>query len=155
MPPQSIDTRRARYSNPTVPSFQKLKCSTQGFTVPSNPQKNVTTSLRSSWSTASGFLQCSANAWRRLPCWSVAFTLNLDAEVCFSIKVFANWNFWTANATSTALKTRNLAFLQRSKTSYLDFKLLLADWFAWKNLRRLGDIYNVYNYWHDSGSYNY
>ena len=33
--------------------------------------------------------------------------------------------------------------------------LLLADWFARKNLRWHSDIYNVYYYWHDSGSYNY
>ena len=32
---------------------------------------------------------------------------------------------------------------------------MLADWFAWKNFRRHGDIFNVYYYWHDSGSYNY
>ena len=33
--------------------------------------------------------------------------------------------------------------------------IMLADWFARKNLRRHCDIYNVYYYWHDSGSYNY
>ena len=33
--------------------------------------------------------------------------------------------------------------------------LLFADWFARKNLRWHGGIYNVYYYLHDSGSYNY
>ena len=32
---------------------------------------------------------------------------------------------------------------------------VLADWFARKNLRRHGGIYNVYYYWHNSGLYNY
>ena len=43
---------------------------------------------------------------------------------------------------------------------------MLTDWFARKNLMGLkdlmdlknliaSDIYNVYYYWHDSGSYNY
>ena len=33
--------------------------------------------------------------------------------------------------------------------------VLLADWFAQNNLRWQSDTYNVYYYWHDSGSYNY
>ena len=32
---------------------------------------------------------------------------------------------------------------------------MLTDRFAQKNLRRHGGIYNVYYYWHDSGSFNY
>ena len=35
------------------------------------------------------------------------------------------------------------------------FILMLADWFARKNLRRHSDIHNVYYYWCDSGSFNY
>ena len=37
---------------------------------------------------------------------------------------------------------------------FLKFNLL-ADWFAQKNLIWHRDIYNVYYYWHDSGTYNY
>ena len=32
---------------------------------------------------------------------------------------------------------------------------LLTDWFTRKNLRRHSCIYNVNNYWHDSGLFNY
>ena len=32
---------------------------------------------------------------------------------------------------------------------------LLADGFTQKNLRQHNGVYNVYYYWHDSGSYNY
>ena len=36
-----------------------------------------------------------------------------------------------------------------------DYSHMLAGWFTQKNLRRHSDIYNVYYYWHDSGSFNY
>ena len=41
------------------------------------------------------------------------------------------------------------------KLVHTSFTTLLTDWFARKNSRRHGDIYNAYYYWHDSGSFNY
>ena len=57
--------------------------------------------------------------------------------------------------THLVLPKNQIQSLTLVKNSIEFYNKLLADGFTRKNLRRHNGIYNVYYYWHDSGSYNY